>query len=124
MKRDRVVWSKELLSAQSIADLVGTSLREIDPPVEITTDEQQGGEVRRCTTAASIPVSSSGVTLDFEPERTDWGDADQVVVLISIPATSDPSASITSPPPMRVKALPPAPATEFSIGSGNAPRAR
>ncbi len=94
MKEDRIAWSKELLSAGSIAELLGTSLLEVDPPVEVAVGEQLGGAARQYAAVASIPVSDDGVTLDFEPQMTDWGDADQVVVVLSVPAGSEASASI------------------------------
>jgi hypothetical protein len=90
MREDRVVWHKELLSGQSIAALLGTALLETSPPPDVLVEADASG----ATGAASVPVSADGVTIDFEPAVTDWEDADQVVVLLSVPAGVGPSARI------------------------------
>jgi hypothetical protein len=94
MKQDRIVWSKELLSAQSIADQLGTPLVEIDPPVQFAAEEPSGGAESSYVEAASIPLSVDGVTLDFEPAVSDWQDADQVVVVLWVPEGIEPWASM------------------------------
>jgi hypothetical protein len=94
MKRDRVVWHRELLSAQSIADLLGTRLVDVDPPAGVFAAEVPDGTASRRTSAASVPVSPDGVALEFEPAQGDWQSADQVVVALCVPEGVRPYAQV------------------------------
>ena len=57
MKQDRVVWHRELLSAESIADLAGTRLVEISPPADVFAAAPPGDGAPRYAAAAALPVS-------------------------------------------------------------------
>ena len=80
MKTDRVLWSKELLSAQSLAHLVEAELSETDHP--------------RWPAAISVPITPDGVTIEFTPHVADWQGADQVVVALYVPPGAEPYAQI------------------------------